>query len=601
MKFVSVCLVLMVAVLHRGVLSESTENNYDEKEATLESLSSVSKRQTNFQNDNLNQQQIPQEYFDYIQQANYDGNLVPEQQQFRQQNVQQQFGQQNVQQFGQQNVQQQFRQQNVQQQFGQQNLQQDFVQGLPSDAFPPTTTTTRSPFTAEQVRLQEEYARRTLVEQQTALTRPRQRPLAQPLPTQFQIQPSPIPEQQQPQPLQFIDQNGQVRQQNFGQRQQNFAPRQQDLVSPQQTVFPISSDEPFSYAQVQFGSVAKQEEAVVSRPKGQRSVSRPSTNYAIEPATQQTVDYPAVTKVNPLQVSSRQLQNVVYIQPNGQMYKGVEDTEPVVLIPRKNHHYQTISAVTSGPTTSASSFTSSTTTAGPVEEEQVIVIPRPKKPNQRSRQESRKSSRVQQQAVTTERPQQQQDQQLQQSSEVEPDNFLTSLLSRFQQTQPETTVATLPKVRGSQRPKSGNRSGTSKYLPDRSQLQLLQFPHELKALSSAELKVLEETSAQIAAANDKSVGQKQLLRKTPVTSTVPPSLPSNVRLNEQLILGNRPVPMPVELNEQQRQFLAAQGIRHLYRVDYDQSGNELPLTYVLALDNRPKLAESKQKLRTSPA
>ncbi|XP_060875965.1 putative uncharacterized protein DDB_G0271606 [Metopolophium dirhodum] len=594
MKFVSVCLVLMVAVLRRGVLSESTENNYDEKEVTLESLSSVSKRQTNFQNDNLNQQQIPQEYFDYIQQANYDGNLVPEQQQFGQQNVQQQFGQQNVQQqFGQQSVQQQFGQKNLQQQFRQQNVQQDFVQGLPSDVFPPTTTTTRSPFTAEQVRLQKEYARRTLVEQQTALTRPRQRPLAQPLPTQFQIQPSPIPEQQQSQPLQFIDQNGQV-------RQQNFAPRQEDLVSPQQTIFPISSDEPFSYAQVQFGPVAKQEETVVSRPKGQRSVSRPSTNYAIEPATQQTVDYSAVTKVNPVQVSSRLLQNVVYIQPNGQMYKAIEDTEPVVQIPRKNHHYQTISAVTSGPTTSATSFTSSTTTAGPVEEERVIVIPRPKKPNQRSRQESRKSSRVQQQAVTTERPQQQQDQQLQQSSEVEPDNFLTSLLSRFQQTQPETTVATLPKLRGGQRPKSGNRSGTSKYLPDRSQLQLLQFPHELKALSSAELKVLEETSAQIAAANDRSVGQKQLLRNNPVTGTVPPSLSSNVKLNERLILGNRPVPMPVELNEQQRQFLAAQGIRHLYRVDYDQSGNELPLTYVLALDNRPKLAESNQKLRTSP-
>lgn len=468
----------------------------------------------------------------------------------------------------------------------------NFIFRLPSDTFPPTTTTTLSPFTAEQVRLQEEYARRTLVEQQTALIRPRQRPIAQPLPTQFQIQPS----QQQPQPLQFIDQNGQVRQQNFGLQQQNFVPRQQDLVSPQQTAFPISSDEPFSYAQVQFGSVAKQEETVVSRPKGQRSVSRPSTNYAIEPATQQTVDYPAVTKVNPVQLNSRLLQNVVFIQPNGQMYKAIEDTEPVVQIPRKNHYYQTISEVTSGPTTSATSFTSSTTTAGPVEEEQVIVIPRPKKLNQRPRQESRKSNRVQQQAPRTERPQQKQDQQLQQSSEVEPDNFLTSLLSRFQQTQPETTVATLPKARGSQRPKSGNRSGTSKYLPDRSQLQLLQFPHELKALSSAELKVLEETSAQIAAANDKSVGQKQLLRNTPVTSTVPPSLLSNVKLNERLIPGNRPVPMPVELNEQQRQFLAAQGIRHLYRVDYDQSGNELPLTYVLALDNRPKLAESKQKI-----
>lgn len=460
----------------------------------------------------------------------------------------------------------------------------------PSDVFPPTTTTTLSPFTAEQVRLQGEYARRTLVEQQTALVRSRQRPLVQPFPTQFQIQPSSIPEQQQPQPLQFIDQSGQV-------RQQNFVPQQQDLVSQQQTVLPVSSDEPFSYAQVQFGPVAKQEETVVSRPKGQRSVSRPRTNYAVEPVTQQTLDYPAVTKVNPVPFSSRLLQNVVYIQPNGQMYKAIEDTEPVVEIPRKNHYYQTISAVTSGPTTSATSLTSSTTTASPIEEEEVVLIPRPKKLNQRPRQESRKSSRVQQQAVRTERPQHQQDQQLQQSSEVEPDNFLTSLLSRFQQTQPETTVATLPKLRGSQRPKSGNRSGTSKYLPDRSQLQLLQFPHELKALSTAELKALEETSAQIAAANDKAVGQKQLQRNTPaVTDTAPLSPSSNVELNERFILGNRPVPMPVELNEQQRQFLAAQGIRNLYRVDYDQSGNELPLTYVLALDNRPKLAELKQKL-----
>jgi len=557
----------MVAVLRGGVLSVSTENNYNEKEVTLEGLSSISKRQTNFQNNNFNRPQIPQEYFEYAQQANYDGNLVPEQPQFEQQNAQQQV----------------------------------FLQRLPSDVFPPTTTTTKSPFTAEQIRLQEEYSRRTLVEQQTALIRPRQKFLAQPLPTQFQTQPSLISEQQPLQPLQFIDQNGQIRQQNFGLQQQNFAPQQQDLVSQQQSVASIPSDEPFSYAQVQFGPVAKQAETVVSRPKGQRSVSRPRTNYAVEPATQQTIDYPAVTAANPVQLNSRLLQNVVYIQPNGQMYKAIEDTEQVVQIPRKNNYYQMVSEVTSGPTTSAASITpltSSTTTANPVEEEQVILIPRPKKPNQRPRHEGRKSSRVQQQTMRTEKPQQQQDQQQQQqqSSEVEPDNFLTSLLSRFQQTQPETTVATLPKLRSSTKPKSGNRSGTSKYLPDRNQLQLLQFPHELKALSSSELKVLQDTSAQIAAANDKSVGQKQLLRNTQVTVTEPPSLlPSSVQLNEQFILGNRPVPTPVELSEQQRQFLAAQGIRNLYRVDYDQSGNELPLTYVLALDNRPKLAELRQK------
>jgi len=464
---------------------------------------------------------------------------------------------------------------------------------IPTDVFPPTTTTTLSPFSAEQIRFQEEYARRTLVEQQTALLRPRQRVLAQPLPTQFQIQPSPIPEQQQPHQLQFLDQNGQVRQQNFRLRQQNFAP-QQDLVPQQQAAVPVPNDEPFSYAQVQFGSAPRQAETVVSRPKGQRSVSRPTTNYAVEPAVQQTVDYSAVATANPVQLTGRLLQNVVYIQPNGQMYKGIEDTEQVVQIPRKNHYYQTISEITSPA--SATSLTSSTTTTNPAEEEQVILIPRPKKPNQRLRQESRKPIRVQQQALRTEKPQQQQDSQLQQSFEVEPDDFLTSLLSRFQQTQPETTATTVPKARGSQRPKSGNRSGTSKYLPDKSQLQLLQFPHELKALSSAELKVLEETSAQIAAANDKSVGQKQLLRKNPVTSTVSPSPSKPAKLNERLAPGNRPVPTPVELNEQQRQFLAAQGIRNLYRVDYDQSGNELPLTYVLALDNRPKPSELKQQL-----
>jgi len=557
----------MVAVLCGGVLSVSTENNYNEQKVTLEGLSNISKRQTNFQNNNFNRPQIPQEYFEYTQQANFDGNLVPEQQQFEQQNE-----------------------------------QQVFLQGLPSDVFPPTTTTTKSPFTAEQIRLQEEYSRRTLVEQQTALIRSRQKILTQPLPTQFQTQPSLISEQQPLQPLQFIDKNGQIRQQNLGLQQQYFAPQQQDLVSQQQSFSSIPNDEPFSYAQVQFGPVAKQAETVVSRPKGQRSVSRPRTNYAVEPATQQTIDYPAVTAANPVQLNSRLLQNVVYIQPNGQMYKEIEDTEQVVQIPRKNNYYQTVSAVTSGPTTSATSITpltSSTTAADPVEEEPVIIIPRPKKPNQRPRHEGRKSSRIQQQTARTEKPQQQQDQQpqqQQQSSEVEPDNFLTSLLSRFQQTQPDTTVATLLKSRGSTRPKSGNRSGTSKYLPDRNQLQLLQFPHELKALSSAELKVLQDTSAQISAANDKSVSQKHLLQNTQVTSSEPPSpSPSSVQLNERFILGNRPVPMPVELSEQQRQFLAAQGIRHLYRVDYDQSGNELPLTYVLALDNRSKLAELKQK------
>jgi len=184
-----------------------------------------------------------------------------------------------------------------------------------------------------------------------------------------------------------------------------------------------------------------------------------------------------------------------------------------------------------------------------------------------------------------------------------------------QQQQPETTVATVPKVRGGQRSKGGNRPDSSKYLPDRSQLQLLQFPHELKSLSTAELKALEEASVQITDVNDKSVvvRQKQLLRNKPVPTTttiatadeydavVSTAIPTPAEveeLYESLRHNNansRPVPTPVQLNEQQRQFLASQGIRHLYRVDYDQSGNVLPLTYVLALDNRSKRIEQPEQ------
>lgn len=592
------------------------------------------------------------------------------------------------------------------------------VYRLPSGVFPPTTTTTQSPFAVQQKRFQEEYARRALLQQQTALLRAQQRQLAQQLPgTQLPVQASPTPRPQQSsqksQPLRFVDPNGQVRQQNFLPRQQDFIgqqqqqqqdfvgqqqefvvvqqndfavpprqvfaePQQQEFVAPSRPEFvesqqqeftapsrpvfaepqqqefvatsrpvfaglqqqefaapsrqvfaepqqkesvvprrvknavPVEGTEPFSYAEVHFGTTPERNEPlmVVSRPKGQRSVSRPTLNHVqSEPVSQQTIDHPA-TVVNPVaQFNTRQLQNVVYIQPNGQIYKPTEETEPVVQIPRQNHHFQQID---SSAATSASSTTAATI---PAEEEPVIVIPRPKKPvvNQRPRHEGRKAgSRAQQQQRQQKQDQQQQQkqdqqQQQQQSPEVEPDNFLSSLLGRLQQQQLQqqqqleqqqqqtVQVVTAPRTEGSsrtdQRPKSGSRAAGSKYLADKNQLQLLQFPHELKALSGAELRVLEQASAQIAVANDKSVERKHQHRTTskPAVTKVAAVVPPHAELDQrpvQLQNHNRPVPTPVELNEQQRQFLATQGIRNLYRVDYDQAGNELPLTYVLALDNK---------------
>lgn len=497
-----------------------------------------------------------------------------------------------------------------------------------------------SPFATQQVQLQEEYARRTLAKQQTALTRPRQSTFAaQQLPLEFQAQPLSVPHQkspqqsQQPQSLRFLDIDGQVRQQNLVPQQQDFAPQQQDFVPQQQDVMPQQEDfitlpqrqdvaltypeEPFSYTQIQFGSAM-----TASRPKGQRSVSRPRNNQVVvEPIVQQTIDYPSAP-LRPEQFSVRLLQNVVYVQPNGQMYKPVEDTESVVHIPRKNRYpQQQWPIISDGPTTGASSTSTTTTATDPAEEEQVVLIPRPKNPDhQRSRHEGRKSGRTQQSARTDILQQPQypiQQQQQQQSSEVEPDDFLASLLSGLQTQRPQqvTTVATVSKARGSQRSKVGNRSSASKYLPDSSQLQLLQFPYELKSLSTTELKALEEASVQIADANDRSVfgRQKQLLKIRPVHTTttdattfdengaVVTSTPMPAEFEElheprrHLHGNNRPVPTHVQLNEQQRQFLAAQGIRHLYRVDYDQSGNVLPLTYVLALDNRPKHTGRKEQ------
>lgn len=410
-----------------------------------------------------------------------------------------------------------------------------------------------------------------------------------------------------------------------------------------QNVLTVQGDEPFSYAQVQFGPAPNQQqqaEPVVSRPKGQRSVPRlrVNSNIAVEPITQQTIDYPVTqqsveypfeqqstvgpdyvpTTINPAKLSARLLQNVVYIQPNGQTYKPIEDTEPVVQIPRKNNYYYLQSApIVSVPVTSsspaisseASSTAAAVTTTDDAIKEEVVFIPQPQKrpAPTRARQEARKSGRVTQQqqqqqqqyqAQRTERPEHHAPQYSseQQSSEVEPDNFLTSLLSRFQEQQPQDTVAAAPfKPRSGslQRPSNGgSRSEASKYLPEKNQLQLLQFPHELKSLSSSELRVLEEANKHMSTATDKPAGQKKqsLRNRANGKSTTPPPIPS-LPPTAELVSNHRPVPTPVELSEEQRQFLASQGIRHLYRVDYDQAGNVLPLTYVLALDNRPGRAE----------
>lgn len=479
--------------------------------------------------------------------------------------------------------------------------------------------------------------------QQAALLKPRKH-AALPVPTDFQVNPSthtsgPL---KQPEQLQFLDPStGPVRPQEiFVQQPQNLAPAQ--------------GEGPFSYAQVQFGP----EPVASNQPKGLRSVSRPRPNrVVVEPVAQQTVDSPGTT-LHPVQPTYRMLQNVVYIQPNGQMYKPIEDIEPVVQIPRKNYYkYQHVDEVGAetlqGPAIGASSVS--------VEEEPLVLILGPKKPSRPRLQEGRQAQRTQQ-MVSTERPpspppqqqkavrtqwpqrqqqklsqqqhqeQQQQEQQQQEqqqqrqqaeqlyqqqlSSEVKPDNFLTSLLSRFQQKQQrpqhqQEQETTAQKPRGGQRSnKGGDRSNASKLLPERSQLQLLQFPDELKSLSLTELKTLEQASAQIADHNDKSVvRQKQLFRNrqaaanpttasTVVTTThLPPPPPQSTEIDDesqQNFPVNRPVPTPVELSEEQRKFLAAQGIRHLYRVDYDQAGNALPLTYVLALDNRPKKADELQ-------
>lgn len=494
---------------------------------------------------------------------------------------------------------------------------------LQSEAFPPTTTTTLTPFGAEQVRLQTEYANRAVTEQLTnEQQRSRPRTFAQP-PLRLQVQPVSQLLQQHRQPQRFSDQNEKV-------RLQNILPLQQQEIGPdpQQDFGPAPSGESYSYAQVQIGAVSgtrqPTEPGLVARPKGQRSVSRPRANHPVpEQVIQQTIDHP--TTIFPVQFSPRLLQNVVYIQPNGQIHKPIEDAEQVVEIPRRNYFYGHSSELASAPLTVASVTASTPVTsapANPVGDEPLVLIPRLKKPDhptEKIRQDGRKTGRVQQQqqSVKTARPLPQQ--QLQKESEVEPDNFLTSLLYRLQQQQqqdvdgPEepTVAAVVPKQRGGQRTiGAGNRPDASKYLPDRNQLQLLQFPHELHSLSSAELRALDNAGAQITAANDQFVGQKRLSKNRPVAvssakqSTPPPPETLSAELfddeqNHHQSPGNRPVPTPVELNKQQREFLAAQGIRNLYRVDYDQSGNVLPLTYVLALDNRPKRAEQQRLSATA--
>lgn len=164
-----------------------------------------------------------------------------------------------------------------------------------------------------------------------------------------------------------------------------------------------------------------------------------------------------------------------------------------------------------------------------------------------------------------------------------------------QEQEPEkVTTAAVPVAQVKQRGAGVQRS---KYLPDRNQLQLLQFPHELKSLSSAELRALEDGAAVYAAADDDkpAVAQKRPPKNgRPVSNATPPPppppqpVPVPLPLPAELFDGGRPVPTPVRLDEEQRRFLAEQGIRNLYRVDYDQSGNALPLTYVLALDDRTK-------------
>lgn len=428
-----------------------------------------------------------------------------------------------------------------------------------------------------------------------------------------------------------------AQQQEFAAQQQEFAAQQQDVAAQQQEfaaaqqqsgVAPSapSSGESFSYAQVQFGPPVAEAAAGTTRgrSKGQRSVSRPAGRVQlVDTLTQQSVDRPVttvdsvpaieypVTTIGPAVLSAHLLQNVVYIQPNGQMYKPIEDVEPVVQIPRR--------VVSPSSLASTDSTSTSTTTAAsptPEDEQPVVLIPQqppPKKVQSRPRQEGRKPGRARPEITLQQHHELQHQQHLrqhhnQQSSEVEPDNFLTSLLARLQQQQeeqnlqpPEATVAAAVRPRGSQRTKGhGSRSESSKYLADRNQLQLLQFPHELKALSTAELKALEDATTQIA---DKPIGQKHSssTRNGRPVSVIPPPPPPQIQPQPtttttaaRLALGNRPVPTPVELNEQQRQFLLSQGIRNLYRVDYDQYGNALPLTYVLALDNRPKRAEQEQ-------
>lgn len=414
-------------------------------------------------------------------------------------------------------------------------------------------------------------------------------PPAQPLPAQSQFQPTLPPQSQfqptlqsqarfQSQPVarqRFVDQNAQV---------PNFEPQPDDVSS-----VPVRGQEPFSYSAVQFGPTEPSE--TVTRPKGQRSVSRPrvAADLAAEPIAQQTVDYTAAAY--PVPVKARLSPNAVYVQPNGQMYKPIEDTEPVVSIPRKNYYYQPQPESTTVMAVSAS--TSTTTAAAPVEgdEEQLVFIPRPrfepKKPDtpQRPRQEPRKPVRVQRlrPATRTETLPPPTPTPPAESAEVTPDDFLTSLLARFQQQQQQPEQEYQPQrqqqqpedrtkaPRAGPRPKAGNGNRNSKYIADKNQLQLLQFPHELESLSGDELRALEQVNAARISAHQKSAKAAAAVR------------------------GNRPVPTPVELDDEQREFLATQGIRHLYRVDYDRSGNPLPLTYVLALDNRPQRIEQQPR------
>ncbi|XP_050427079.1 uncharacterized protein LOC126837281 [Adelges cooleyi] len=540
------CCVLLVVAIDSGALTVAA---LKDQPRTAGIAPTQAKRQSNQENVDFDPQQIPQEYLEYLQQTNAANNPVTQKSRF-----------------------------------GQQNPQQSFIPRVLNNVFPPTTTTTLSPFAAEQVRIQQEYASQRFIEQQRLSLR--QRPLIQSLLQQSQFQQLPddqrfqtqtaLPRQQfQVQP-QFQSQPVTGQSQFRAQPQQQVAQQQfdqsQDLESQRNLQFPSQNDESFSFAQVRFGPTEAsqlQQPAPAeplsesTRSKGQRSVSKPLAYNIPDPVSaQQSLEY---ATINPVLLNARLLQNVVNVHHNGQMTKPTEETGQVVYIPKKKFY-------SSAPVSGTVAPVRATTANRVAQTDDAVVIPKPKyvpqqqqRPVQRPRQEGRKASRPQPQSSVsaTEPPATRSP-----PAELLPDNFLTSLLKQFQN-QAELTSAAPAKVRGGQRSNAAVDSDTpTRYIPDKSQLQLLQFADEQKSLSRSELKTLDDAGIQLQPAGDKS---------------------------RQFAYKSRPVPQPVELDDHQRRYLASQGIRNLYRVDYDESGNALPLTYVLALDARPKRTEQQKR------